>query len=120
MRPQSTLNITSIRGEHRLINGNIRLTEKLIITLSNGKEPKAIQQLKGQIEEQLIEPRNYDIPVEYEEEIRIGQRRIDVEHAVEIKPAEGLSEFMTFGKPEFIELVEIRRYDGLLLPGKNF
>lgn len=105
------LNVTSICSERRSINGNIRLIEKLIITLSSGNEPKATQRLQNRVEEQIIKPNNYDIPIQYTEEILIGPRRIDITREAEIKPPEGLSKFMTTGEPQMFEFGEIRRYD---------
>lgn len=110
LRPQSVLNVSSTYSSQRSSNGDIRLIEKLIITLSSGKEPQATQRLQQQIEERIIEPENYDIPIQCTEEVLIGPRRIDVARETEIKPQEGLSEFMTSGKPQLFEFGEIRRY----------
>ncbi|VBB25719.1 unnamed protein product [Acanthocheilonema viteae] len=115
LKPQSMLNITSVYGEQRSINGNIRLIEKLIITLSSGKEPHATQRLQKQIEERIIEPENYDIPIRYVEEVLIGPRRIDISREAEINPREGLSEFMTAREPHLFEFGEVRRYSNFVL-----
>ncbi|VIO93777.1 Uncharacterized protein BM_BM10401 [Brugia malayi] len=110
LRPQSMLNITLICGERRSINGNIRLIEKLIITLSSSKEPEASHRLQRQIEERVIKPENYHLPIQYTEEVLIGQRRIDITREAEINPPKGLSEFLTAGEPQIFEFGEIRKY----------
>uniref|UniRef100_A0A1I7VL71 Uncharacterized protein n=1 Tax=Loa loa TaxID=7209 RepID=A0A1I7VL71_LOALO len=115
LRPQSMLNVTSILGEQRSINGNIRLIEKLIITLSSGKEPLAIHRLQNQVEERIIKPENCDIPMQYVEDILIGQRRIDITREADIKPPKGLSEFMTAGQPQVFEFGERRRYGNFVV-----
>ncbi|VDM07017.1 unnamed protein product [Wuchereria bancrofti] len=110
LRPQSMLNIILICGERRSINGNIRLIEKLIITLSSSKEPEATHRLQSQIEERVIKPENYDLPIQYTEEVLIGQRRIDITREAEINPPKGLSEFLTAGEPQIFEFGEVRKY----------
>ncbi|CAG9535347.1 unnamed protein product [Cercopithifilaria johnstoni] len=118
LRPQSMLNVTSMYDEQRSVNGNIRLIEKLIITLSSSEEPQATQRLQKQIEQRIIEPENYDIPIQYTEDVLTGPRRIDITREAEINPREGLSDFMTTGEPRVIEFGEIRRY-GNLVPSRS-
>lgn len=120
LKPQSMLNITSVYGEQRSINGNIRLIEKLIITLSSGKEPQATLRLQKQIEKRIIEPKNYNLPIQYTEAVLVGQRRIDITREVEIKPREGLSQFMTAGEPEVFEFGEVRRYANFILSSEDW
>ncbi|VDM94657.1 unnamed protein product, partial [Onchocerca ochengi] len=111
LEPQSMLSVTTICGKQQYMSGNIRLIEKLLITLSSGRESEASQRLQRQIERQIIKPENCDIPVQYMEDVMIGPRRIDIFRKAEIKPSEGLSEFMTAKKPRIFEFTEIRRYD---------
>ncbi|VDK72477.1 unnamed protein product [Litomosoides sigmodontis] len=116
LRPESVLNVVSTYSSQRSGNGDVRLIEKLIITLSSGKEPQATQRLQKQVEERIIEPEDYDIPVQYTEEVLIGPRRIDITRETEIKPQEGLNEFMTVAKPQLFEFGEVRRYRNFVLP----
>ncbi|VDO41461.1 unnamed protein product [Onchocerca flexuosa] len=117
LEPQSTLSVTTICGKQQYISGNIRLIEKLLITLSNGRESEGSQRLQRRIERQIMKPD--DIPVQYFEDVLIGPRRIDIFRKAEIKPSEGLSEFITAKKRRIIEFTEIRRYDSNRIYGKH-
>uniref|UniRef100_A0A0R3S3B3 Ras-associating domain-containing protein n=1 Tax=Elaeophora elaphi TaxID=1147741 RepID=A0A0R3S3B3_9BILA len=112
------LNVTAVCSEQRFANGNIRLVEKLTITLSSGKEPRATQRLQKQIEERITTPENYDIPIHYTEEILTGPRRIDIIREAEIKPQEGLSEFLTSAQSQVFEFGELRRYSIFVRPSE--
>uniref|UniRef100_A0A915PYP9 Uncharacterized protein n=1 Tax=Setaria digitata TaxID=48799 RepID=A0A915PYP9_9BILA len=111
LRPQSTLNLISAYDGRRCLNGNIRLVENLTIILSSGKEPQPTRNLQHNVEERIVKPKNYKLPVRYAEKVLLGPYRIDISRDAEIGPSEGLSKFMAVGGQQIFEFAEIRRYD---------